>query len=113
MPLTLNKKGINALKINLALKLYEGCVDGAAILRENTPIDTKRLWKTTRPMGISITQFAIRSGILAGGQSIKGILREQSIKKDVTYAIYVNNSTNYIEEVLPQIANAIERRLDV
>jgi hypothetical protein len=112
MPVILNKNGINALKINLGLKLYEGCVDGAEILRNNTPIDTKRLWRTTRAMPISITQMAIRCGILAGGMSIKGILREQNIKKDVTYAIWVNNRTNYIEETIPEIARAMERSLD-
>jgi hypothetical protein len=111
MSVTLNKNGINALKINLGLKLHKGCTDGAEILRNNTPVDTKRLWKTTRPMSISITQSAIRCGVIAGGLSIKGILREQNVKKDVTYAIWVNNRTNYIEEVAPEIARAIGRSL--
>lgn len=112
MPVTLNKANINALKINMGLKLYEGCTEGAQILRENTPIDTKRLWTTTRPMGISITQLAIKSGIIAGGLAIKGINREQNLTRNVSYAIWVNNRTNYIDEVIPEIARAIRSSLD-
>lgn len=112
MPVILNKANINALKINMGLKLYEGCVEGANLLKENTPIDTKRLWKTTRPMGISITQLAIKSGIVAGGLAIKGINREQNQIRSVSYAIWVNNRTNYIDEVVPEIARAIRRSLD-
>jgi hypothetical protein len=107
----LNHKNIDALKINLGLKLYEGCNDAAAILRNNTPIDTKRLWKSTRPIGITVTKDAIRSGVVAGGVTLPGITREQNINKVVVYAIYVNNRTGYIEECIPQIVDAIERRL--
>ena len=111
MPILINKRGIDALKINLGIKLQAACSDGSAILRENTPIDTKRLWKTTRPMGIEVTRNAIKSGIVAGGLSLKGINREQNITKDVVYAIYVNNRTGYIENSIPEIVNGIERRL--
>lgn len=111
MPVTLNQKGIDALKIKLGLKLYEACSDGAAILRDETPIDTKRLWKSTRPIGVSIARNFIRSGIIAGGLSIPGITREQDIKRDVVYAIYVNNRTGYIDNCIPSIVDAIERRL--
>jgi hypothetical protein len=111
MPVILNQRGINALKINLGIKLQMACSDGSAILRENTPIDTKRLWKSTRPMGIEITRNAIKSGIVAGGLSLKGINREQTLTKDVVYAIYVNNRTGYIENSIPEIVSAIKRRL--
>lgn len=111
MAITLNQKGIDALKIQLGLKLYEACNDASAILRDNTPIDTKRLWKSTRPMGISVSRNAIRCGVVAGGLSLKGINREQTISKDVVYAIYVNNRTNYIDNSMPAIVDAIERRL--
>lgn len=112
MTVILNQRGIDALKINLGLKLQEGCSDASAILRENTPIDTKRLWKSTRPMGITITRTAIKSGIVAGGLSLFGINREQNIKKDVVYAIYVNNRTGYIDNSITDIVDAIKRRLN-
>lgn len=111
MPVTLNRKGIDALKINLGLKLYDACNEASEILRDNTPIDTKRLWRSTRPIAISINRDAIRSGIVAGGMSLKGITREQTITRDVVYAIYVNNRTGYIDNSMPLIIEAIERRL--
>lgn len=111
MSVTLNEQAISHLKIQLGFKLYEGCNDGAAILRENTPIDTKRLWKSTRPMGFRISRDAIKAGIVAGGLSLRGINREQNVMKDVVYAIYVNNRTGYIESSLGEIRQAIEARL--
>ncbi len=111
MSVKLNHKNIEALKIQLGLKLYEGCNDAAEVLKDNTPIDTKRLWKSTRPIGVRITKNAITSGVMAGGMTLPGIIREQNINKDVVYAIYVNNRTGYIDQCIPEITDAIERRL--
>ena len=111
MGVKLNHKNINALKINLGLKLYEACNNAAEILQDNTPIDTKRLWKSTRPISITVSKNAIRSGVIAGGVTLPGIIREQNIRKDVVYAIYVNNRTNYIDNCIPQIVDAIEQGL--
>lgn len=111
MSVKLNPKGIQELKEQLALKLYEGCVDGADILRDNTPIDTKRLWKSTRPLEPTINKFVIRCGIVAGGQSLQGITRETTITRDVVYAIFVNNRTGYIDNCMTEIVNAIEGKL--
>lgn len=112
MTIKLNQKGIEQLKKQLATKLYDGCSDGAEILRDNTPIDTKRLWKSTRPVEVSINREVIRSGIVAGGLSLTGILRETTIQKDVVYAIFVNNRTGYIDNCIASIVNAIEGELN-
>lgn len=111
MSVKLNHKNIAALKIQLGLKLYDACNDAAEILRDNTPIDTKRLWKSTRPIPIEVNKNAITSGVMAGGATLPGITREKNIRKAVVYAIYVNARTGYIEECVPEIVNAIERRL--
>lgn len=111
MSIQLNQKGIEQLKKELASKLYDGCCDGAEILRDNTPIDTKRLWKSTRPIDVNINRETIRSGIVAGGVSLTGILRETTIQKDVVYAIFVNNRTGYIDNCMASIGSAIEGKL--
>lgn len=103
----INKQALSKLKQELAIRLQQGCESGAEILRDNTPIDTKRLWESTRGDTATISGDVISCRIVAGGLSLYGINRETDIKHEVDYAIFVESRTNYARNSIGQITNAI------
>lgn len=103
----INKSAFSKFKNKLANRLQSGCDDGAGILRDNTPIDTKRLWESTRSDNVIVNDSVITCRIVAGGLSLYGINRETDIKREVDYAIYVESQTNYARNSLVEITNAI------
>lgn len=107
----MNRQAFLKLKQELASKLQKGCEESADILRENTPIDTKRLWESTRAGEVEIKSDSIECQIIAGGESLYGVNREQDIKRDVDYAIFVESRTNYARNSLKDIKNTILDKL--
>ena len=110
--ITINKTIVNKLRGQLAQRLQQGCVDAALILRDNTPIDTKRLWSTTRADEVVTDGDYLSCRIVAGGENVPGILRETDIKRDVDYAIFVESRTNYARETLNDIKNVLIDNLE-
>ena len=106
-----NRQAFLKLKQELASKLQSGCEDAANIIKDVTPIDTKRLWTSTRADEVVITSNCVQCRIVAGGEALYGVLREQDILKEVDYAIYVESRTSYIRSSLKDIKNAILDKL--
>lgn len=109
--LRVNRQAFLNLKKELASKLQSGCDEAANIIKDVTPIDTKRLWQSTRAEEVEITTSCIQCRIVAGGEALYGVLREQDILKEVDYAIYVESRTSYIRSSLKDIKNAILDKL--
>lgn len=107
MKYQLDSTGINKLKHFLAQKLEKGCQLGANELQNYTPIDTKRLYVSTRATNWKINDRSITCSIKAGGEKLPGITREMDISREVDYAIFVEVRTGYISENLGAISNAI------
>ena len=108
---TVNQKELGKLKTRLAQKLQVAVGEGAEVLQDFTPIDTKRLWSTTRASDTTITPTAIHCDLVAGGLRVRGINREQDKERDVSYAIYVEIRQPYIRPNLDAIGNAIASKL--
>ena len=105
--MTINEANFNKLKQDLAARLYQGCDNASEIVKEVTPIDTKRLWTSTRADELQINQDLIGCKVVAGGEKLYGVLREQDIKKEVDYAIYVEAKYGYVVSVLPDVKEAL------
>jgi len=103
----MNYQKFNKFRESLANRLLSGCEDAVDIIKAETPVDTKRLYTTTRTKQPEISKDFIRVNIVIGGQSLYGILREQGIEKPVFYAIYQERKNNYIRGNLSSIENAI------
>lgn len=111
MHLEINQDGIDDFKQQLGKQLLNACEYGAMELQDHTPIDTKRLFTTTRAENLRINNNSISCEIVAGGQRIKGVIREQGFERDVDYAIFVENRTGYITQNLDSIGQAIKNNL--
>lgn len=100
---------LNALKKQLSQALIKGCENAVLVIKANTPIDTQRLYETTRVDSSYLDNSAevMEIRIVAGGLAIVGIRREQGIVRDVDYGIYVERRDGYIAASLPEIKNAI------
>lgn len=107
MLVEINKTNLDKLCVQLARKLEKGCDEGAKVVRANTPIDTKRLWESTRADTPVKTRYHIKCRIIAGGLKLYGVTRETDIKKEVDYAIYVEYRYNYIRSSLKQIKRVL------
>ena len=108
MNLEINQSSLDKLHDILTKRLHRGCSRGSQVLRDNTPIDTKRLWTTTRAeLPTTIQHLISECRIVAGGQEIYGVNREQDIKREVNYAIFVESRTNYARESLNDIKQVI------
>lgn len=90
-------------------KLIKGCNNAVEIIKENTPIDTQRLYESTRTElnTLETNSEMIEVNIIAGGVEIYGIRREQDILREVDYGIYVERRDGYIRSNLNQITDAI------
>jgi hypothetical protein len=111
MQVEINQNGIDSFKQQLGKQLLNACEYGAMELQDHTPVDTKRLFTTTRAENLRITEKSISCEIVAGGQSINGVIREQGFEKDVDYAIFVENRTGYITQNLNSIGQVIKENL--
>ena len=111
MNYTVDGKGVEKFKNLLAKKLLAGCQAGAVELQNYTPIDTRRLYTSTRAVNLEIHPVSITCTIRAGGVNLPGELREVGINRDVDYAIFVEVRTGYITENLGTIGQAITGKL--
>lgn len=111
MNYTANSKGVEKFKNLLAEKLLAGCQAGAVELQNYTPIDTRRLFTSTRAVDLEIHPVSLTCTIRAGGVNLPGELREIGINRDVDYAIFVEVRTGYITENLPTIGQTITDNL--
>lgn len=109
--ISINYQNLKKLQKSLETKLEEGCQRSVEILRDNTPIDTKRLWESTRHESVTSNGLVSECKIIAGGESRYGVLRETDIKRDVDYAIFVESRTGYARQSLVAIKNAIVNSL--
>lgn len=103
----INSAALLKLKLQLATKLNEGCREAAKLIKETTPIDTQRLYESTRATEPEINKDSISCKVVAGGLELYGVRREQDIRRPVDYAIFVENKYNYIRNQLDQITEAI------
>jgi len=108
---TVNSKAVANLKKVLAAKLRAGCGEAVSVVREHTPIDTQRLFSSTRASMPVIKADVIECDIIAGGVEMFGVTRERDTKKEVDYAIYVEMREPYIRPNLDQIEQAILSQL--
>lgn len=104
-------KTVNQLKRNLTNKLYVGCQKSATIVQDQTPIDTKRLYTSTRAGQVTVDGTSISCKIIAGGEELYGILKEQDILKPVNYALEVEIKYNYMRSCLNQCVDTILHEL--
>ena len=105
----MNQKALNELKKQLAASFRIGCEKAVLVIKANTPIDTQRLYETTRVEAedLDTTQEILQLKIVAGGLALAGIRRETGIVRDVDYAIYVERKDGYIASNITEIENAI------
>lgn len=111
MTISINYQHLKKLQKLLENKLESGCQRGAEILRDNTPIDTQRLWESTRNDSVTTNGLISECKIIAGGESLYGIIKETEIKKEVDYAIFVESRTGYARESLNDIKAAIVKAI--
>lgn len=111
MQLEINKEELSNFKELLAKSLQNACEYGAMKLQDLTPIDTKRLFSTTRAGETTIRDSSISCEIIAGGLRVKGVLKEQGLERDVDYAIFVENREGYITNNLGAIGKTVRENL--
>lgn len=99
------KKLLNAV----AAKLNTGIDLSVDILKYNTPIDTQRLYESTRNGGIEINyrQNQVLAQILIGGIELYGVRREQNLLKPVNYGLWIEIKYSYIRSSLSEMIQAI------
>ena len=103
----MNESLFQDLKNELSVALQDSCSELVSLIQDLTPVDTKRLYESTRPMEVVIEGDLIKSGVIIGGIELFGILKEQDIKKMVDYAIYVEYSQFYIQGNMGIIISAL------
>lgn len=111
MKVEIKQEGIKQLKKQLSKQLFNACEYGSITLQDYTPVDTKRLFTTTRADNLEVYQNSIVCEIVAGGQRSKGVIKEQELDRDVNYAIFVESRTSYITNNLSSIANTVIKNL--
>lgn len=105
----MNQQALGSLKNQLASVFKKGCEKAVLVIKANTPIDTQRLYETTRldTEDLDINQDILEIKIVAGGLAIAGVKRETGIIRDVDYGIYVERRDGYIASNITEIENAI------
>lgn len=111
----MNENKFNEIKDIFSESLSSACEELVEIIKDLTPIDTKRLYESTRLIEPSLEGDLIKSGVVIGGIELFGILKEQDIKKMVDYAIYVEYSQFYIQGnmsiILTTLLSSIQQNL--
>lgn len=105
----MNYQKLVELKKQLHSTLVSGCEKAVEIIKEDVPIDTQRLFESTRVDDFEFNESSddLRIDIVAGGIELYGIRREQSILKEVDYAIYVERRDGFMYEKISRITEAI------
>ena len=103
---------LNELKQLLAERFQKGCQNGAEIIKENTPIDTQRLFETVRATDASINGSVVSCEIVLGGKELYGVRREQDIKKPVNYAKFVEMRYGFVRQSLGEVKQNIINNLE-
>lgn len=95
----------------LVHNFLDGCEDGALALQDATPIDTMRLYESTRVEIVNISKDRATVHIVQGGIELYGIIRERDILRKVDYGLYVIARNNYIRANIDEIKAAIINRM--
>lgn len=104
----MNKQAFSRLEKKLQDKFLEGCKKAVEVIKDSTPVDTKRLWLSTRAeVQESNLPNEFKVFLVAGGIELYGFYREKNILKEVDYAIYLERREGYIRRVLNNIEEAI------
>jgi len=104
---TINQQALNSFVAGLANQFGEAVGDTVPFVQSLTPIDTKRLYNSTRATDPIVSGKLIECDIVAGGISLYGEIREQEIRRDVDYAYWVEIKNPYIRSNLPAIGSEI------
>ncbi|GIW59485.1 MAG: hypothetical protein KatS3mg087_0551 [Patescibacteria group bacterium] len=111
MNIEINEDGLRELAQLLGDRLYQGCEDGAEIIKQTTPIDTQRLYESTRADNLEINNTHVSCRVVVGGVEMYGVRREQNILKDVDYAAEVELRYGYMQGAIADVEGAIAQRL--
>jgi len=105
----MNQQALTNLKKEIHKALERGCEKAVIVIKANTPIDTQRLYETTRVETEYFDDSAdiLEVQIVAGGQAIRGVKRETGIIRDVDYGIYVERRDGYIASNINEIEKAV------
>lgn len=105
----MNQQALDNLKKTLQNRLILGCSKAVEVIKASTPIDTQRLYESTRVEAdeLNISSDLIEVNIVAGGIESYGVRREQNILKEVDYGIYVERRDGYIRQNMPEILDVI------
>jgi hypothetical protein len=104
---------LNGLKRSLANKLWLGCANSTQVIKDNTPIDTQRLFESVDSTNVVETQENVfKCRIVVGGKSLYGVRREQDIKKPVNYALQVESRHGFVRKSLSQITETIMQEFE-
>jgi hypothetical protein len=97
------------LKRNLHSNLVSGCEKAVEIIKEDVPIDTQRLFESTRVDDSEFNESSddLQVNLVAGGIELYGVRREQSILKEVDYAIFLERRDGFMYEKIQRITDAI------
>jgi hypothetical protein len=107
--IVINYEALANLKRDLQNRFIQGCENAVEVIKDVTPIDTQRLYESTRVEmeDADITADIVTAQIVAGGVELYGVRREANILREVDYAIYVERRDMYIQNNLDAIVDAI------
>ena len=104
-------KNLTELKQLLAAKLQQGCSDCVPLIRENTPIDTQRLFESIDSSNIQESGNIIQCKVTLGGKTLYGLRREQNKARPVNYAVYVEAKYGFVRQHLSEMKTIIMESL--
>jgi hypothetical protein len=104
---TINQQALSCFVAGLAKQFGEAVGNTVPFVQSLTPVDTKRLYNSTRATEPIVSGKLIECDIVAGGISLYGEIREQEIRRDVDYAYWVEIRNPYIRSNLPAIGQEI------
>jgi hypothetical protein len=111
----INQRSLSNFVAGLTAQFGQACEDTIPFIQELTPVDTKRLYNSTRAEEPVLSGNIIFCDLVAGGVSLYGENREQDVRRDVDYAYWVEIRDAYIRSNLfaieqELVANLINRR---
>ena len=107
MSVNLDKRAIAKLEQELANNFYLACQETVPFIQGLTPVDTKRLYNSTRVREPIKTGKVINCDFVAGGVALPGEIREQDLVREVDYAYFVEIKQSYIRSNLIEIGNEV------
>jgi len=109
--LQINNEGMATLDKILKARLDKGTEKAVEIIKDNVRVDTQRMKDSTRAASPLVKPGQVKSQILVGGTSQRGVLREADEVKAVDYALAVEIKYGDIRRQLPKIVNAVVEAL--